>query len=294
MPIGTIQKYDVTKRSRGVIGISVTPALSGKTLYNLNNESIIVDSYGEYIITPAINVDVLVKMWGAAGGNLINTFGGGGGYSTGKIQLIANRQYKLIAGEAGSNFKVIAIPKSSGGGGGGSALLMSLDNSYIPLLVAGGGGGAGNRYNNGSGAGGGLTGESGINASGFYGFGGGEQTINLSINGTGGYADGVGGVISGGRGYGNGGAGTWTAAGNDDNPGGGGGGGYLGGLGGAKDGRSGGGGSGYINSSYVQDGITETGSRSTPANSSDYDRANAGGTIDGFSKDGRIIISLVE
>ena len=297
MPIGTIQRYDVTKQSRKG-GITISPAINGESEIILDSP-LSLSSYGIYTITTSRNVEIVVKMWGAGGGNAgSSNLGGAGGYSEGVISLNPGTTYKLIIGQAGKPPSGNLI-RSSSSGGGGSAFLLVDGSTDIPLIVAGGGGGVSGAYSSSrGGAGGGLSGENALPL-GTGGYGGTQTGPGAGGSGsrrTGFPGEGINGGRGSGRdaitplgglGYGQGGAGTIDGG---DSGAGGGGGGYFGGGGGGGDGGAypGGGGSGYINDNYVVSGVTEKGTQDVPPRSTDTERGSSGNS----ATDGKIIISL--
>ena len=299
MGISIIQRYDLSRKSVNS-KFDISPAYSSFSTWDLYKFPLVISAYGEYIITPRYDMTVNVKMWGAGGGTNTtrNWLGGAGGYSSGKVILFGNTPYKLFIGEGGKS------STSGGGGGGGTALVIS--SSLSPLIVAGAGGGQG-VANTPAPAGGGLSGQDitsnyiGNGKSGTQtgpGNGGtGTYTGENGVGRNGGSASGNFNVIvaAGGRGFGIGG----SCLSNNIGQAGGGGGGYYGGGGGGygnqavpsgslASGGNGGSGSGYFHPTLVTNGVTQTGSYSTAANSSDSDRGTSGNS----ATDGKIIITL--
>ena len=131
MSVGTIQKYDVTRNSRKG-NVTISPSVDGVTEWDLTTP-LSISSYGVFTITPQSDIDIFVKMWGAAGGSTgYSTFssGAGGGYSEGNMTLFSGASYSIIVGEAGE--KAISPDGArvtvSGGGGGGTAILYDASN----------------------------------------------------------------------------------------------------------------------------------------------------------------------
>ncbi|MBV2169342.1 MAG: hypothetical protein KUL82_11615 [Bdellovibrio sp.] len=235
---------------------------------------------------------ITVKMWGAGGGGVyaegyVNTQGGGGGYTTGKLSVTPGESLTVIVGQGGQFNANGNSPATYGGGGatcyaGQGGGRSAIRRSGTELLTAGGGGGGG-LFGNG-GAGGGLSGQQG--ASSYYAGGGGSQT-----------AGGAAGTYIYGPTQGK--AGSQFIGGDGSKVNGAcsasGGGGYFGGGSSAiveepwaYEFGAGGGGSGYLGSATSTS--TSAGSGSTPGNAGDTDRAGAGqGGTNGAN--GLVIIS---
>lgn len=264
-----------------------------------------------YTLTPAKDIDVVVRMWGAGGGARDYTagvnFGGGGGAAYGKVTLSAGIGYSVFAGGRGTNNSegVVVSTRGSAGGGAASGILLSSDQSEILIAGAGGGGIGEYGLGRGSGAGGGTTGQDGEGATtggdggtqiaGGAGGNGGRRTgaSATDTNGAGGNtgSDYYPGGTSGVPGKYNGGMGEYNAG--DVGSPGGGGGHFGGGQGGGDTGAFGsGGGSGYYNPSVVVGIgtiILYTGNGSSPGNSSDPYR----GTYGDAAQPGLVYLSLV-
>jgi hypothetical protein len=256
---------------------TISPAINSASEWTLSSDGdLVLDSAGTYTIVPSSDLTIDTKMWGAGGSTTGNLSGGAGGYSSGTLSLTAGTSYIIRVGsETGGG------SGQTGSGGGYSGIFEVTEAHANSVIIAGGGGGGCSQYSAGqtSGAGGGASGQTGT------GGGGGTQTAGgagaLAGNGVAGTA---GSALTGGAGAATGSYG-----------GGGGGSGYYGGGGGAArsggDGGNngmGGGGSGYIGHSIVTNGVTTTGSATTPANSTDTDRGTAGNP----ANPGKVIISV--
>lgn len=271
--------------------LMVSPAIGGVTAWNLDvSGSINVESYGTWTITPTATFTASVKMWGAGGNGRGTAYGGAGGFSSGSVTFEENVPYTMLVGQGGVSVYGNAGTRVLGGGapgrkfsstnpcGGGLSGIFSGSYSLSGAVIVAGGGGAGHTFGAvRGGAGGGLTGQSGDGGS-----TGGTQTSGGSpgtSSGTGEY----GAAMLGGRGS--------SQAGSAGNCGAGGG--YYGGGGGDGDGDSASGGSGYVHPTKVCNGITVSGDRATPANSSDPSRGSAGSSTDNGANApaGRVIIS---
>ena len=284
--------------------LSISPSLNGESSWD-GSTPLSFDSTGEYTITPTYDTTVDVKIWGGGGAcgyryqdGITSTSqqgpGGGGGYSTARITLRAGFSYVLQIGEggirttassSGATYLAGGIGRPEGGtqGGGYSGIFKSSVSQAAALLMAGGGGGGSDTlFGTAGGAGGGSSGQNTSDAGNQGGFGGDQSSGGspAAFNNTT-----AGSALLGGRGQT---ARTHASLG-------GGGGGYFGGGGGNAGG--GGGGSGRIGTDAdVSNGVTATGSSSTPANSSDSDRGGAGqGGVAGSTSgtDGKIILTLV-
>lgn len=106
-----------------------------------------------YTIISSNDVEVDVKVSGAGGGSSydgdVESFGGKGGLSSGKLTLLADKEYKLVVGGAGGNS--LETPgyggggsNTRGGGGGGySGIFFESVSQSNAIIIAGGGGGGG-------------------------------------------------------------------------------------------------------------------------------------------------------
>lgn len=106
-----------------------------------------------YTIISSNDVEVDVKVSGAGGGSSyegdVESFGGKGGLSSGKLTLLADKEYKLVVGGAGGNS--LETPgyggggsNTRGGGGGGySGIFLESVSQNNAIIIAGGGGGGG-------------------------------------------------------------------------------------------------------------------------------------------------------
>lgn len=118
-----------------------------------------------YTLTPQNDTTVIVKIWGAGGGEYATPYlgrGGGGGGAWAKINLQAGVAYSVFAGGRGTNNSEGTVStRGSAGGGAASGILLASDQSEI--LISGGGGGGMGLYGGGrgSGAGGGPSGQDG-------------------------------------------------------------------------------------------------------------------------------------
>lgn len=285
---------------------TISPAVSGKTTWDLVVDGALdLSANGEWTIVPSTNFTVNAKIWGAGGarGNQgVAGTGGGGGFASGRVDLIAGSTYKLRVGGGGAVARTGGYNgggtgggntgSAPGGGGASGIYITSATVQANSILIAGGGGGGG--WNDGGsmgngGAGGGSSGTAGTDG-GVAGSGG--QPGTQSAGGAGGsgnfQAGGNGTALQGGNGGDRGGSGA---------AGGGAGGGYWGGGGGGGQasintgGGGGGGGSGYANPSSVSAAVLTAGSGTTPGNSSDPQRGtsgNGGVSVSQAGSDGRI------
>lgn len=225
-----------------------------------------------------------LEVWGAQGGDVPGesyereTYGGLGGYSTGKVSLNQGDKLYIYVGGAGSDYyggyngggnggvaaqaPGIGDVKNGGGGGGAThiattqrGVLANYKSYKSELLLVAGGGGGGTRKATGmwcdGGAGGGTEGGQGISMdwSGGYAAGGTQSTgyaFGQGMNGCNGQDIGWSGSGSGG-----GGGGLYGGMAND---------GTMHNENGEKNAASGAGGSGYIGN--VTDGVTLGGERS--------------------------------
>lgn len=264
----------------------------------------IQNAAGLYYFTPYVDMNVLVKMWGGAGGTCQISnggWGGAGGYAEGELTLYSTDTYVIVVGGGGTggNFN------GGGGGGGYSGLFLSSISQANAYLIAGGGGGGigdnGASYLGGAG-GGGSSGVDGLGwrtTTNFVGGKGGTQIAGGAI-GNGDISSATpGSALQGGStgnanvsgGYGGGGNGSQ----NYGYDGGGGGGGYYGGGAGGSGTSSGknfgGGGSGYYKSGTVLYGTLISGYYTTPGNTSDTDRGTAGSPVNGSTGNpGKVIM----
>lgn len=232
-----------------VFAFSITPAVAGKTTWNLTTDGPLnLTTPGQWTIVPVSTFVVHAKAWGASGaaGPLGGCWSYGAGALTGDVKLNAGQSYVLTVGSGGkynSNVAGVggtsapAIGGSGTGGGGGGFTGITLGASDI--FIAGASGGAG--YGGKGGAGGGTTG------------GVGEDYASNGSNGSGGTPTAGGAPGSNGTGAGNqpgaarqGGnaGGAYSGGGGGSGHFGGGGGGYASGAPGAG---GGGGGSSYAN-----------------------------------------------
>ena len=226
-----------------------------------------------------------LEAWGAQGGNYNGTYYGGyGGYSTGKVYLIAETELYIYVGGAGSQstsstsgivaggyngggyaYVISSSCSNSGGSGGGashiattSGVLSTLSSNVSSIVIVGGGGGGSSyRYCNANdyayysgGNGGGISGSSALVKVNYW-----SNTLPTGGTQT---AVGTGGTTNGESGGANGafGLGGQTSRTGGYTLGTGGGGGYYGGGNGMFIG--GGGGSGYIGNSLLLSSSTLT------------------------------------
>src|SRR3989338_7390501 len=248
---------------------------------------------------PAGVTTITTKMWGAGGGGgapggwSYGYVGGGGGYTTGSLNVSPGQVLTVMVGQGGNKGNPASSSNTYGGGGytcnsdcqysasGGGRSAIRYNSA--DLITAGGGGGGGSTtayYGNEiGGAGGGLTGQNGGSGQGCQGTAG-----TQSAGGAGGtcsYSGSAGLQYLGGHpnsgSYGGGGGGGW----------------YGGGAGsyGASSMAGGSGGSGYFGEGAT--GMTMTGSSSTPANQYDADRGSVGngGAVNTNGNNGMVIVS---
>lgn len=251
---------------------AISPAVNGKTTWDTGVDGpLSLSSSGTWTITPVSTFSGVVAMWGAGGGTgASGGSGGAGGFTSGVITLTQGTTYTVLVGQggrAGSGGTALGGGGGGdtyrGGGGGYTGLFEGTTISQAAArMMAGGGGGSGGDANNSAdieqgGAGGGTSGQQGSpNASAYHPVPGTQTTGNAPLTGAG--------RLSGG------------------------GGGYYGGEGGVDSGpyaSGGGGGSGYIHSS-VSGGVTTTGDRTVPAESSNPLRGTAGTPYTGTSGNG--------
>jgi hypothetical protein len=260
----------------GVGDVTISPTLSGKTVWNFADDGPINITSGSYTITALRSVSTSVKMWGQGGyggrnGSSGSTYpGGAGGALTGSLTLTQGQSYYLTFFGAGTS------PASELSHGGNAAGIFSGTSAIHAnsIAIAAGGGGAG--FDDGGrsdvgGAGGYLTGAAGTGYSGAGG-GGGTQSAG-GARGTASNLGTAGSALQGGTG-----ANSGTGYG-----GGGGGGGYYGGGGAGIQaswaGAGGGGGSNYANSSVITSVTQYSGSGTTAGNSADSVRNGAGSGV---------------
>lgn len=125
--------------------VIVSPAVNGKTLYNLNTENLILNTNGEYTISCIGAQSIRATMWGAGGGGAGSGWasswsGGAGGFSTGIINTSTNPSFTVIVGEGG--YGPVTGPTGNGNfctyGGGASSAPPPNGSDY---QYSGGGGG---------------------------------------------------------------------------------------------------------------------------------------------------------
>ena len=279
--------------------------------------------------TPTENFTANVKMWGAAGGNGTNSFGGRGGYTEGTYEFQAGTTYQILVGQGGksNNANTGGVDTRTGGGGRvgvtansgdfratGGGYTGLFDTTILQsnaLLIAGGGGGGGptgypgTDANAGGGDGGGTSGTNGSNG----GYGGGGQAGTQLAGGDKGYDAGsyAGTNEAGSALLGGGAMSTIT----ENYSGSGGGGGYFGGGGGGSNnyaGGAGGGGSSYIHTSITNgqtisgvdiDNKTGTVRGTVPGSTETEWNGTAGSQAatkakEGESPDGQITITVID
>jgi hypothetical protein len=190
----------------------------------------------QFWTVPAGVSSVVVKLWGAAGGNEnpgSPNRGGGGGFTMGTIAVTPGQVLTVIVGQGGVAGQFTGTTYGGGGAGTGPAETgmgggrTAIRRAGVELATAGGGGGAGDY--NGGGYGGGVVGGTAGDGSASNGIGG-----SASAGGANGGAQFQGGAANGDR-SGGGGGGYWGGGGGRDvdsfdRGGGGGGSGYTGGL----------------------------------------------------------------
>ncbi|MFA5795455.1 MAG: DUF2341 domain-containing protein [Candidatus Brocadiia bacterium] len=257
----------------------------------------IFTSNGTFIINNAGVGSVDVYCWGGGGaggtvgGWAYGSSGGAGGAARGNLAVTAGVTYQVVVGGGGTvnSYSGGAVGgggaasnnnndnRYSGGGGGYSGVFLSSVSQANAVIIAGGGGGGSSANTNygsplaAGGAGGGTSGQIGYTHPSYQANRGnpGTQTeagpdpYNSSTTGAGGQGALQGGVPR------------------NNSYGGGGGGGYWGGSGGGYNGvgdgmSGGGGGSGYVHPTLITGGILTTGSGTTPGDSANPLRSNAG------------------
>lgn len=244
-------------------------------------------------VVPAGKTLLKCKLWGAAGGNGIEStaksLGGRGGYTYVEIPVTPGETLTFIIGEGGTSSGGPTIggggynPYGNGGSPGGGRT--AIRRGTTELATAGGGGGAG-------------FGQSGAAAHGGHGggtTGSGGTATSLSATPGGGGTQSAGGSAGGSSAQ----AGSQYQGGNSDTLGyrsGAGGGGFYGGGGaqglGAET-AGGGGGSGFVHPTLTQNGVTLQSSSAGVANDNDPDYAGGAGlSVWGQSKggDGRLVV----
>jgi len=217
---------------------------------------------------PSGVTSLVFAMWGAgsAASTAGSSYGGGGGYGTGTLDLTGITTIKIVTGQGGTYG---TLAGGRGSGGGYSGIFNGSVTHGNAIAVVGGGGGGANGTSEDGGAGGGLNqnGTTG-NSNGATHTQRGGQGATTSAGGAAGYnyynnAQ-SGSALTGGDGaqpnagyrtYGGGGS-----YGQGGDPGAGAGGGYYGG-GGSDANTSAGGGSGYANTSIVSSITTSTGNK---------------------------------
>lgn len=250
--------------------VTVSPAVAGKSYYNLDTTTMVMSVAGDYTIKPLGNFSVTAKGWGGGAA-------AAGGYAGGTVALTSGQTLVARVGAYGGSGGTNTANSSKGPNGGGLAGLFTNSVSQANALLVAGGGGA--SAGGGAGAAGGTSGFAGGNSAScggvtMYG-GGGTQSAGGSAgsgvdsqytNPTAGsaLAGGTGGWVS---------SGSWGAG-----PGGGAG--YYGGGGGAGGGSckgGGGGGSSFVSAS-LSAASNLAASGATPGNSADADRGTGGNT----------------
>lgn len=273
---------------------TISPAVSGKSVWVPSVDGALdLNTTGQWTIVPNSTFNIQAKIWGSGGGSYRRCGacalgpGGAGGAATGTIQLDNGTSYILVVGGTGD-------PDSgaAGSGGGYSGIFTTSKTQANARIMAGGGGECGFQGCGGpfgceggeaGGAGGGTTGQD-------AGPGGGTVS-GTALQGGGGtsYSGG------GGGGYWGGGGGSRATVSNGP---------VISGTGGSQtaggtradgtqgtSGGGGGGGSGFLHSSIIN-GTLYTGSGTTPGNSGDPNRGNAGGTTTSTGQPGKIYLYL--
>jgi hypothetical protein len=316
-------------RTKASDGVLFTPAISTVSLAfvmwtfsaNINGVGsqgvttpLSITEYGSWTVTVSEDNIFDVKMWGAAGaaahdtlghgvGNIgvaatsTDNFGGGGGFASGRMTLVAGQDYTIRVGQGGmritpggssasntyvtwlaggmkTGYNTSAYMASGGGYSGIFTGTTAAQNDTI--LLAGGGGGGGSASYGRSGAGGGTTGSATTGAA---------QSGTSGTQTAGGSPASYNGATAGGALYG-GTSGAYTNAQTHAS----GGGGYFGG--GGSNAGGGGGGSGYASAS-VSIAILTSGSYNDVANSSDTDRGSAGSSSGLAGNNGKILFTVV-
>lgn len=148
----------------------INPAGNSFYVYVSQQQPLDLSAAGIYDITPAANVTLKIRAWGAGGGGGVagvgatsnNANGGGGGYVEGDFTFIANTTYRIVVGSpgvtgsgntggaagpfgspgAGSDGNDNTFPQGGGSGGGFTGLFSSTTiNQANAIIIAGGGGG---------------------------------------------------------------------------------------------------------------------------------------------------------
>lgn len=246
-----------------IYGYGTKQAGSGEASY-VNNEKVVATAGTKWNFnyTGSVQSKTLEKgkykleVWGAQGGNGLNTTGGNGGYSYGNLKLDSETTLYVYVGGKGATTAGgfngggaggidSGSSQNGGGGGGASDIRMGGTNLSNRIIVAGGGAGGGRDGTTGVGGGGNNSGTASANHdSGYTG-----QPGTSSSGGAPYYTNR--GATAGSLGVGGNGSTGYNAAG-----GGGGGAGYYGGGGGTSTqnhgsgwSSGGGGGSGYVDTS---------------------------------------------
>ena len=262
-----MQAQGMDGRKQGVRVFQISPAVNGKTIWNLDTDGPLnLSTQGTWTITPLSTFTTNVKAWGEGGER--NSFGAGA-FAGGDVTLASGVPITLGVGQGRG-----PAPQYGSRGGGWSGLFVTSSGLAI-LIAAGGGGGGFSSMSVSGGPGGWPSGSPGaLDPSGND---AGGDAATQSAPGTGGSPGGGLFSESGSPGSGrNGGSGGYA--------GGGGGGGYFGGGGGAGSdysGAAGGGGSSYFDPAVVANPQTLSGSGTTPGNASDPARSGAGGSLSG-------------
>jgi hypothetical protein len=246
-------------------------ALTAQASFTLHIGSLLTPDDGGVISASA---PIIVKAWGAGGGeSACNAIGGGGGFASAQFDLTSATSLVVVEGTGGGGAPSQANINGAGGGG-----FSGIKVGTTWMLIAGGGGGGGGSPGAG---GGGGTGQS-AQISSCYGGGGGTQTSGGAIFkcNSGDDPGQAGSALVGGAGadFGSGGAGGAPGGGvgglgQDPNCGGGGGGsGWFGGAGSSFNGNAGGGGggSGYVSGGFNQNLVTATNQFAANATDPDY------------------------
>jgi len=234
---------------------------------------------------------IRIKAWGGGGGASANTgtfgSGGGAGFVQADVAVTSGQRITVVVGQGGAGWSSTegwaggAYPNggSAQNYGGGGAGRTEVSGTGLDLVAAGGGGGG--YYYNGTPGQGGYGGATTGGAGGSSPKNAGGQGGTQSAGGAGGYGDASTGSAGALRSGGNANAANCPGgAGGDGFYGGGGGGGGVGGINGAGDsGGGGGGGSCYAAGSSTSNIVTNSGSGSTPGNSSDSARLTSGCSI---------------
>lgn len=135
--------------------LTYTGPVSGSQ--NLSSGPLVLNTLGEYIVTPNVDMTITVKAWGGGGGTISpanrSGLGGGGGFAESSISLISGTPYKVWVagggamsitggfGGGGNGGAEGGIGSGPGGGGGGSSVFFDSDNTTRKVAAGGGGGG---------------------------------------------------------------------------------------------------------------------------------------------------------